>query len=170
MRFFFFGSALGNAHTNFLQITRYRYTNHTWPFLGMLMHLASLFFNETFFFFSTDLYVYTRFLCSDLKFLIWACLKPHFASYMYSSNSCLNAGFFNDRVQSGFSLSNSASIFVLYSENVHSSSSGCVCLVSLCMPTTLPALIHGGKNGSGNSIALTELTDCEFNYFELTQL
>lgn len=164
MRFFFFGSALGNAHTNFLQITRYRYTIRTWPFLGMLMHLASLFFRIT----CTSTRASFFRLCSDLKFLMWACLKPHFASYMYSSNSCLNAGFFNDRVQSGFSLSNSASIFVLYSENVHSSSSGCVCL---CMPTTLPARSYTeGKMVVGISIAQTELTDCEFNYFELTQL
>lgn len=139
----------------------------------MLMHLASLFFisNKIFFFFSTDLYVYTRFLCSDLKFLMWACLKPHFASYMNSSNSCLNAGFFNDRVQSGFSPSNSASIFVLYIQKTFTLLRLDVFVMCRYMYGNHTTSSYTRReNGSGNSIALTELTDCEFNYFELTQL
>lgn len=53
---------------------------------------------------------------------MWACLKPHtfdFTMPMYFSEQLFGGGF-NDRVQSGFSPSNSASIFVLYSENVRS--------------------------------------------------
>lgn len=86
--------------------------------LKALLHLASLFFNEDLLLsgLTSSLYVYTRFFFAlGFKiFLMWACLKPHTLTspqcYILLGNSCFERGF-NDRVQSGFSPSNSASNF-----------------------------------------------------------
>lgn len=141
--FFFFESTYGNAHFNFLQITRY--INRTWPFVFVLD------VNALGFTFRTrpslvDLYVYTRFLfTSSLGIKIsYVGLPQASLCFLYVlSNSCFNAAP-TTACNQVFRLATALQIFVIYSENVHSSSSGCVCLVSL-YNHTLPALVHGGK-------------------------
>lgn len=117
--FFFLRTHLFSSKLPQMNDSHVAFSSYVIYHLKALLHLASLFFfNEDLLLsgLTSSLYVYTRFsFALGFKiFLMWACLKPHTLTspqcYILLGNSCFERGF-NDRVQSGFSPSNSASNF-----------------------------------------------------------